>query len=257
MIQKMRKNARKKFGCRGKLPRFSPLAPEAAVREKARSKPLKYSLLVPTKTMRRAAALHIVCNCVSRSPSQRFKMIPWLAKALFAVLDGLRGAVADAGHAVGAVLPPNGLPVLQSDVVGGAAPDALRNPYLLTAGITYSVLFPCALPVFAVATHRHRRHLSAAVWAIVRDLSCICTLTTPVSCKRHPHPTARALRSVCLIYSPFSHCQPPDSMLRLLFLCWAAQILSSSLCGGHHQPYISHNRHPTQSLLYRRYRTYG
>ena len=125
MIQKMRKNARKKFGCRGKLPRFSPLAPEAAVREKARSKPLKYSLFVPTKTMRRAAALHIVCNCVSRSPSQRFKMIPWLAKALFAVLDGLRGAVADAGHTVGTVLPPDGLPGLQGDVVGGAAPDAL------------------------------------------------------------------------------------------------------------------------------------
>ena len=49
MIQEMRKNARKKFGCRGKLPRFSPLAPEAAVREKARSKPLKYSLLRSNK----------------------------------------------------------------------------------------------------------------------------------------------------------------------------------------------------------------
>ena len=95
------------------------------MREKARSKPLKYSLFVPTKTMRRAAALHIVCNCVSRSHSQRFKMIPWLAKALFAVLDGLRGAVADAGHAVGAVLPPDGLSILQGDVVEGAAPDAL------------------------------------------------------------------------------------------------------------------------------------
>ena len=69
------------------------------MREKARSKPLKYSLFVPTKTMRRAAALRIVCNCVFRSLSQRFKMIPWLAEALFAVLDGLCGAVADAGHA--------------------------------------------------------------------------------------------------------------------------------------------------------------
>ena len=125
MIQKMRKNARKKFGCRGKLPRFSPLAPEAAVREKARSKPLKYSLFVPTKTMRRAAVLRIVCNCVFRSLSQRFKMIPWLAQTLFSVLDGLRGAVADAGHTVGTVLPPDGFSVLQGDVVGGAAPDAL------------------------------------------------------------------------------------------------------------------------------------
>ena len=86
---------------------------------------LNIACFVPIKTMRRAAALHIVCNYVSRNPSQRFKMIPWLAKALFAVLDGLRGAVADAGHAVGAVLPPDGFPVLQGDVVGGAAPDAL------------------------------------------------------------------------------------------------------------------------------------
>ena len=95
------------------------------MREKARSKPLKYSLFVPTKTMRRAAVLRIVCNYVFRSLSQRFKMIAWLAEALFAVLDGLRGAVADAGHAVGAVLPPDGLSVLRGDIVGGAAPDAL------------------------------------------------------------------------------------------------------------------------------------
>ena len=86
---------------------------------------LNIACFVPIKTMRRAAALHIVYNCVSRSPSQRFKMIPGLAEALFAVLDGLHGAVADAGHAVGAVLPPDGFPVLQGDVVGGAAPDAL------------------------------------------------------------------------------------------------------------------------------------
>ena len=33
ILQKMSKNAREKFGCRGKLPQFSPLAPEAAVRE--------------------------------------------------------------------------------------------------------------------------------------------------------------------------------------------------------------------------------
>ena len=52
-------------------------------------------------------------------------MTPWLAKALFAVLDGLRRAVADAGHTVGTVLPPDGLSILQGDVVGGAAPDAL------------------------------------------------------------------------------------------------------------------------------------
>ena len=86
---------------------------------------LNRACFVPTKTMRRAAALRIVCNCAFRSSSQRFKMIPGLAEALFAILDGLRGAVADAGHAVGAVLPPDGFPVLQGDVVGGAAPDTL------------------------------------------------------------------------------------------------------------------------------------
>ena len=52
-------------------------------------------------------------------------MIPGLAKAFFAVLDGLRGTVADAGHAVGTILPPDGLSVLQGDGVGGAASDAL------------------------------------------------------------------------------------------------------------------------------------
>lgn len=40
-------------------------------------------------------------------------MIPWLAKAHFAVLNGLCGTVADAGHAVCAVLSPDGLSVLQ------------------------------------------------------------------------------------------------------------------------------------------------
>lgn len=82
-----------------------------------------------------------------------------------------------------------------------------RNPYLFAAGIAYPVLFPCALTVFAFAAHRHRRHLSTAVWAVVCDLSCIRTLTTPVSGKRHPHPTAGTLRSVCFIYSPLSHFQ--------------------------------------------------
>ena len=84
-----------------------------------------------------------------------------------------------------------------------------RNPYQLTACVTYSVLFPLSMTIFAVATHRHRRHPTAAVRAIVRDTSCICTLTTPVSGERHPHPTVSTLRSICFIYSPFSHCHPP------------------------------------------------
>ena len=86
---------------------------------------LNIACFAPIKTMRRAAALRIVCNCAFRSSSQRFKMIPGLAEALFAILDGLRGTVADAGHAVGTILPPDGLSVLQGDVVGGAASDAL------------------------------------------------------------------------------------------------------------------------------------
>ena len=52
-------------------------------------------------------------------------MIPGLAEALFAVLDGLGRAVADAGHAVGAVLAPDRLALPQNDVVGGTSPDAL------------------------------------------------------------------------------------------------------------------------------------
>ena len=95
------------------------------MREKARSKPLKYSLFVPTKTMRRAAALRIVCNCVFRSLSQRFKMIPWLAEALFAVLDGFFRAIADARHAVGAVFAPDRPAVFQIDIVQMAQLHAL------------------------------------------------------------------------------------------------------------------------------------
>ena len=53
--------------------------------------------------MRRAAVLRIVCNCVFRSLSQRFKMIPWLAKALFAVgedwdMDALLPIVMEVGE---------------------------------------------------------------------------------------------------------------------------------------------------------------
>ena len=125
MIQKMRKNARKKFGCRGSHRDFLRPYRKRQCAKKRDQNLLNIACFVPIKTMRRAAALHIVYNCVSRSPSQRFKMIPGLAKALFAILDGLCGTVADAGHAVGAVLPPDGFPVLQGDVVGGAAPDAL------------------------------------------------------------------------------------------------------------------------------------
>ena len=44
-------------------------------------------------------------------------MIPGLAQALFAVLDGFRAAAADAGHAVGAVAAPDRLAVLNRDVV--------------------------------------------------------------------------------------------------------------------------------------------
>ena len=52
-------------------------------------------------------------------------MIPWLSPALFAVLDGLFGAVADARHAVGTVFAPERLSVFQMDVVQGAQLHAL------------------------------------------------------------------------------------------------------------------------------------
>ena len=52
---------------------------------------------------------------------QRLKMIARLAAALPAVLDGLRGTVADAGHAVSAAAAPDGPAVLQGNIVGRAA----------------------------------------------------------------------------------------------------------------------------------------
>ena len=52
-------------------------------------------------------------------------MIPGLAQALFAVLDGFRAAAADAGHAVGAVAAPDRLAVLNRDVVRWAEPGTL------------------------------------------------------------------------------------------------------------------------------------
>ena len=58
-------------------------------------------------------------------PFQRFKVIPGLAFALFAVLDGLFGAVADARHAVGAVFAPDRFAVFQMDIVQRAQFHAL------------------------------------------------------------------------------------------------------------------------------------
>ena len=52
-------------------------------------------------------------------------MIPGLAKALFAVLDGFRGTAADTGHAVGAVTAPDRLAILDRDVVPWAEPGTL------------------------------------------------------------------------------------------------------------------------------------
>ena len=52
-------------------------------------------------------------------------MIPGLAQALFAILDGFRAAAADAGHAVGAVAAPDRLAVLNRDVVRWAEPGTL------------------------------------------------------------------------------------------------------------------------------------
>ena len=59
-------------------------------------------------------------------------MIPGLAFALFAVLDGFFGAIADARHAVGAVFAPDRLAVFQTDVVQGTQ---LHAPAAADAGI--------------------------------------------------------------------------------------------------------------------------
>ena len=80
------------------------------------------------------------------------------------------------------------------------------NPYLLTTGVAYSVVFPCALTVFALSAHWHRRHLFTAARAVIRDCPRIHSLPTLVSRKRHPHSTVGTLRCVCLIHSPLSHC---------------------------------------------------
>ena len=52
-------------------------------------------------------------------------MIPGLAQALLAVLDGFGRTVADARHAVSAVAAPDRPAVLERDVVRGAEPGAL------------------------------------------------------------------------------------------------------------------------------------
>ena len=52
-------------------------------------------------------------------------MIPGLARALFAILDGFRAAAADARHAVGAVAAPDRLAVLNRDVIRRAEPGTL------------------------------------------------------------------------------------------------------------------------------------
>ena len=66
----------------------------------------------------------IVKSCSSLF-KQRLKMIPGLAKALFAVLNGFRRAAADARHAVGAVAAPDRLAVLNRDIVRWAEPGTL------------------------------------------------------------------------------------------------------------------------------------
>ena len=52
-------------------------------------------------------------------------MVPGLAEALFAVLDGFCGAIADARHAVSAVAAPGRLAVLDRDIVRRAEPGTL------------------------------------------------------------------------------------------------------------------------------------
>ena len=57
--------------------------------------------------------------------SKRIEMISGLAPTLFTVLNGFRGTAADARHAVGAVVAPDRLAVLNRDVVRRAEPCTL------------------------------------------------------------------------------------------------------------------------------------
>lgn len=68
-----------------------------------------------------------------RNFSKHLKMISGFPDALFAVLNGLRRTMADAGHAVGAAAAPDGLSVLDHDIVGRAG---LRTLTAAGAGIT-------------------------------------------------------------------------------------------------------------------------
>lgn len=61
-------------------------------------------------------------------------MISGFSHALFAVLDGLGRAMADAGHAVGTVFAPHGLAVYQLDIIQRAQ---LRALAAVNAGISY------------------------------------------------------------------------------------------------------------------------
>ena len=78
-----------------------------------------------------SGAVPEICRCGNVAGGHRLtgglqglKVIPGLAEALFAVLDGGRGAVADTGHAVGAAFAPDGPAVPEGDAVGGTAAGA-------------------------------------------------------------------------------------------------------------------------------------
>ena len=117
------------------VPHKWPLCPPASLSNSSRRccpRPSFLLLLCPNCLVFVPTHASIKTSSNFRSPShvlllpfQRFKVIPGLSPALFAVLDGFFGAVADTGHAVGAVFAPDRLSVFQMDIVQGAQLHAL------------------------------------------------------------------------------------------------------------------------------------
>lgn len=87
-------------------------------------------------------------------------------------------------------------------------------PYLFSASKANAIVFPFAIPIFATSAHRHCCHLLAAIGTKVCKFSCVRTLPTVVSCKRHPHTTVRTLWRVIIIHFPLSHSRYCPFVLR-------------------------------------------
>lgn len=62
-------------------------------------------------------------------------VVPGLASALFPVLNRFNRAAANTGHAMGTILPPHRLPILQGDIIQGTKLCAFPAAHTLITGI--------------------------------------------------------------------------------------------------------------------------